>query len=164
MNTPIQNSVARWMGKWQQWWINSAWDCQNTALESINKTVLKTDRIILSYIPFQSRDANEATSLCTMTLTHCVLTPVRSWTGMSASTQLPFHRSNYNPKWKKHEFSCWIMIEVNLDRQQSYVIPVIRYLWVFVLDSLLKTRTWGFDWGLEGKGKGCWNEGKAGEI
>lgn len=146
------------MDKWQQWWINSAWACQNPALESINKAVLKTDGFILSFIPFQSRDANEATSLCTMTLTHCVLTPVRSWTDAGSECQ---HAAAFPQDWviitktaKKHESSCWITTEVNCNRHQSYVIPVIRYLCVFALDSLQKAKTWGFD---------CW-QGERGRV
>lgn len=44
---------------------------------------------------------------------------------------------------KKHESSRWIMTEMNCNKH--YVIPVIRYLWVFELDSLQKAKTWEFD-------------------
>lgn len=148
MNTPIQNSVARWMDKWQQWWINSAWACQNPALESINRAVLKTDGFSLSFIPFQSRDANEATSLFTMTLTHCVLTPARSWTDAGSECQhtaaFPQDSVIITKTTKKHEFSCCIMTALNRNRHQSYEVSVIRYLQVFAWDSLQKAKLWGF--------------------
>lgn len=152
------------MDKWQQWWINSAWACQNPALESINRAVLKTDGFSLSFIPFQSRDANEATSLFTMTLTHCVLTPARSWTDAGSECQhtaaFPQDSVIITKTTKKHEFSCWIMTALNCNRHQSYVVSVIRYLHGIHCRKL----NYGDLFAVGGKAEGCWDELKSGKI